>query len=141
MKTFAAASLALALAFAGGTALAGDGHGHGGDGPKNPEKHMEKMTENLGLSPEQRDKVKVLMDEHHARREAQRNAMHEEMRASLAKVLTPEQMAKFDQMHADRKDKSESKKDRKEERKAQREERRAERKAQRDGMDKDAAAE
>jgi Spy/CpxP family protein refolding chaperone len=121
MKTFAAASLAIVLAFAGGTALA---CGHGGDGAKDPEKHLERMTEKLGLSPEQRDKVKVLMDQHHAKRDAQREAMQAEMRASMANVLTPEQMTKLDEMHEARKERKEMRKERKEDRKAEREARR-----------------
>lgn len=128
MKTFAAASLALALAFAGGTALACD---HGDGGPKNPEKHLERMTENLGLSPEQRDKVKVLLEEHHAKHETQRKAMREEMKSSLATVLTPEQMTKLDQMHEEHMSKKEERK------KERKEERKAERKAEREAKSKE----
>jgi len=121
MKTIAAASLALALALAGATAVACE---HGGDGPKNPEKHLDRMTEELGLSPAQREQVKVLMEEHHAKRAEARAAMHEDMKASMANVLTPEQMTKLDAMHEARKERKEMRKERREERKAERDARR-----------------
>lgn len=127
MKTFAAASLALALAFAGGTALACD---HGDGGPKSPEKHLERMTEKLSLSPEQRDKVKVILEDLHTKHEAQRNTMRDEMKSSLATVLTPEQMTKLDQMHEEHMSKKdERKKERKDERKAERKAERGEAKS------------
>lgn len=94
-KTLAITALALALAGAGTAALACDGHGkHDRKGPPSPEKHLERLSEKLGLSDAQRAQAKVIIEAEHGKREAAR----EESKAALAKILTKEQLEKFEQM-------------------------------------------
>lgn len=97
LKKVAVTALALAFVTAGATAMACDGpqgeRGH--KGPKDPEKRLEHMTEKLELSGEQRDQVKKIFESQRSKHEAGR----EEFKADLAKVLSKEQMEKFEAMH------------------------------------------
>ena len=78
--------IALAFACALPAAFAG-GQGMGPDGAK-----LDRMAAALQLTDEQKARVKTLFDEH----QVQRQAMREQMRARMAEVLTPEQLAKHD---------------------------------------------
>jgi Spy/CpxP family protein refolding chaperone len=102
MKKFTIAALVLALAGFGAAAMACDGpKGHKGKGP---EQRLERMSEHLDLTPEQREQVKQAFEANKAKHEGAREAMHADMKASLAKILSQEQMAKFDEMHAKHRD-------------------------------------
>ena len=86
------------------------------DGGKGPEGAVERLTEKLGLTVEQQAELKVLFDQRAADRKAMqenltqeqrenmrenaRDGMREQMHAQIKSVLTEEQLAKFDQMHA-----------------------------------------
>jgi len=90
-KTLAAILLTLALptAFATG----------GGDWKAHSERRLERMTQELQLTDAQKTSVRTLMEAQWA----QRKEMREQMRTQFAGVLTPEQMTKLDQLHAERK--------------------------------------
>ena len=86
------------------------------DGGKGPEGAVERLTEKLGLTTEQQAQLKVLFDQRIADRKAMqenltqeqrenmrenaRDGMRDQMHAQIKSVLTEEQLAKFDQMHA-----------------------------------------
>lgn len=78
---------------------------------KMQEKHLDKMTKDLDLTPEQREKVSAIMKENNEARKAE---MQKRMEAAKARestdakikaVLTPDQIQKFDAMRAERKEK------------------------------------
>jgi Spy/CpxP family protein refolding chaperone len=80
------------------------------------EKHLNKMTKDLNLTPEQKDKISAIMKEKGEKRKAEMEKMHEnsktEMEAtdkSIKEVLTPEQAQKYDKMKAERAEKMEKK--------------------------------
>ncbi|MCB1735051.1 MAG: hypothetical protein H6981_09095 [Gammaproteobacteria bacterium] len=71
----------------------------------------EKLSQALGLSPEQSTKVdeifaaqKAKREAYRAEREAQREANHKEVMAQLGQVLSPEQLKQFEAMEAKRKE-------------------------------------
>ncbi len=55
---------------------------------------MERMTKELNLNEEQKTKMDALFKEQHEKYKA----IHEETRARLKEILTPEQMTKMDEM-------------------------------------------
>ncbi|GAB4258280.1 MAG: hypothetical protein Kow0092_05800 [Deferrisomatales bacterium] len=70
----------------------------GGEGPS-VENALERLTDRLDLSAEQRDRVEEILEESFARRREmgdahrqEREALREETDGKLAEVLTPEQM-------------------------------------------------
>ena len=89
-KLITAAALGFALS-AGAVANPADDHGMQG-------RHLDRLTERLDLTDAQRTEVKALMDAHHEEMKRAREALHAELRA----LLTPEQAAKLDEMHARR---------------------------------------
>jgi Spy/CpxP family protein refolding chaperone len=115
---------ALALAFSTLHAEPGSGGGGPGKEPGNPEKRraqmMERLQQELGLTPEQVEKIEQAGAEERAKvaklREdtsLTREQKIEAMRASrhhmdeaIREVLTPEQQAKFDKMIQERKEKA-----------------------------------
>jgi Spy/CpxP family protein refolding chaperone len=82
-----------------------------GPGPR-----ADRMVEELQLNEEQAAKVREIMKEQHAKHRAvldesrddreqlraKRDALHQETRAKLAKVLDEDQMTRFDEMHKER---------------------------------------
>ena len=62
-------------------------------------KRSERLTQQLGLSDEQKTKVEAIFE---AQREKAK-ALHEETDASIKAVLTPEQQTKFDSLKEQRK--------------------------------------
>ena len=83
---------------------------------------MEKMQQNLGLTPDQQKQVEQIKQEYQPRRQAlmdQMKALHEEESGKIRAILTPEQQAKFDKMRAEMKEhrgeRKEAWKDKKEE--------------------------
>ncbi|MCQ8103628.1 hypothetical protein NP590_05895 [Methylomonas sp. SURF-2] len=90
-------ALALALpltvgAFPGGHD--GDFKGHKGD-------RIEHLAQKLDLSAEQKQQLQQVFEEQHAKREA----LRQETDQRLQTVLTPEQMAKFEDMKKERHEK------------------------------------
>lgn len=90
-------ALALALplaaaAFPGGHE--GDFNGHKGD-------RVEHLAKKLDLSAEQKAQLKQVFEEQHAKREALRLETEQRMQT----VLTPEQMAKFEELKKQRHEK------------------------------------
>ena len=89
-RRLAAAGLALALT---GPVLAQQGGGgpQRPDGPPSPERILERMQQELGLSNSQGSQVKQILEQERA----QHDAAHKAAQQALAKVLTPEQMQKL----------------------------------------------
>jgi Spy/CpxP family protein refolding chaperone len=85
--------------------VAGAGHAQQNKGQAGSEKAgIERMSKELGLSPEQKTKVQAIFDAEKKKVEAifdeerkQLQAVQEETRSSLQAVLTPEQMKKLEQ--------------------------------------------
>ena len=69
--------------------------GQSQQGNSSPAHRVERMTQELGLSEDQQSKVEAIFN---AQKEKMK-AIHAETRTSLQSVLTQEQMAKFDEMH------------------------------------------
>ena len=63
-----------------------------GGPPRGP--NLERMTQTLGLSEEQRAQVEIVIQTQQEKREA----LREETRASIRAILTPEQQASLDEM-------------------------------------------
>ena len=79
-------------------------------------KHLDKLAKELNLTPEQKDKISVIMKENGEKRKAEMQKMRENAKvereaidAKIKEVLTPEQAQKYDKMQADRKAKMEEK--------------------------------
>ncbi len=89
-----------------GDCMHGGPGGHHRKGHHGKGRHMQKLQEELGLDDAKSAEVEKVFrahrDKHRAEREARMQAMHAELRGELAKVLTPEQLAKFDGMHEER---------------------------------------
>ncbi|MBK8971034.1 MAG: hypothetical protein IPM37_06565 [Hahellaceae bacterium] len=82
-----------------------------------PAKQLEHLTDTLLLTPEQATQVSGILQETQKKRqelvEAQKpqreafrksmSSLHDEARAKFSKVLNPEQLARFDKMHEERK--------------------------------------
>ena len=88
-KTLIAVALSLAIPAA---VAAGMGNPGQGGPPRGP--NLERMTETLGLSEEQRAEMEIVLQ---AQRE-ERQALREETRTSIRAILTPEQQATMDEM-------------------------------------------
>ncbi len=80
-------------------------------GPQNESKHSQKMLERfssqLSLSPDQREKVKTLLDRKHPEMEALHQGVQAKMEAlrlstneEIRKILSEEQQIKFERMNA-----------------------------------------
>ena len=72
------------------------------------EMRVNKLTTSLNLTPDQASKVKDLFTaEYNARHTKNKEAMksHTAMKEEMAKILTPEQMTKFNQMAEQQKEK------------------------------------
>ena len=103
---------ALALAVGGWAAVAQQDANQQGQGDKRAgrqemhQRHMEKVAQELNLNDQQKQQfdsiMKANMEKMRALREqqeAQMKQLHESALADLSKVLTPEQMTKFKDMH------------------------------------------
>jgi Spy/CpxP family protein refolding chaperone len=69
---------------------------------------IERLTQELNLTPEQKDKISVIMDEKMAARKEDIKKMHEGQKGidnKIESVLTPEQKVKFAGMKSAQKDK------------------------------------
>lgn len=91
-KTIAA--LALGAILIPAAVIAGSQHGE-----YRSEKRVERMTEQLQLTDQQRIEIEKIFKEQHAKR----RALHEQTREQVSNVLTPEQQAKWQQYKEDRK--------------------------------------
>lgn len=121
------------LALAEGTAKASDPRGmkHGQMMMKYCDEMDECITEGLNLTPDQKTKVRTILDDSRKKREALRNETMQKMRA----VLTPEQVRMVDEHRAQimqyradmMKEKAERTEERADEMKEQQEERREKR--------------
>jgi len=81
------------------------------------QKHIDKMAKDLSLTPEQKDKIAVILKEAREKKKAEMNQMHTNRQAEMdavdkkiTEVLTPEQAQKYEKMRADRKAEMEKKK-------------------------------
>jgi Spy/CpxP family protein refolding chaperone len=70
--------------------------------------NVERLAERLDLSAEQQEQVRALFEAH----KAERQAMREKMRASMAEVLTPDQQAKMETMREMRRAKRKERRER-----------------------------
>jgi len=104
-KTLIALTLAAAIPAA---VLASSGE----RGPHDRGPNVERMSEMLDLSDEQRTQLRALFEEQAAEREAMRN----EMRARMSKLLTPEQQARMDEMREKRREHRKARHERRHER-------------------------
>ena len=86
-----------------------------------------KLTEKLDLQEEQIEAVQQVMNEQHEKRrelfQSSRDSMkekmeglHNETKEKLSSVLTPEQMTKFEELHAQRMEKREQRREKRKER-------------------------
>lgn len=89
--------IVLALGF---PLAASAGAGPKGDFESRHGKKMERMYKELNLTEEQKPQVEAVYKEQHEKIRAIRN----ETRGKLEQILTPEQMAKFDEMKKKRKE-------------------------------------
>ena len=67
----------------------------GPDHGKQHGRHMEMVAKELGLSNEQKGRMKDIFEEQRVKMKA----IHEETRTRLRSVLTPEQLTKFESLH------------------------------------------
>ena len=74
--------------------MGGGGRGPGSGGPASIDFRVQRMTQMLGLSPEQQDQVRDIMKGQQNRRQSMRDAT----RAQVDAILTPEQRALHAQM-------------------------------------------
>lgn len=89
----------IAIAALGGAAITGFASpGEQGYRGNKMENRMERMTEHLNLTDQQQEQVRALIEGQMKERQARREQMKENIRA----VLTDEQKATFDEMHAKR---------------------------------------
>lgn len=120
MKTTKAIFFSLCVLFAAAATAQDTAHTR----PERPDpteraaRQTERLTKALDLTPEQAERVKAVnlafaeqMESARADRDAERNAHREEMRAANAQrqeameaILNPEQRAKLEALHAERKD-------------------------------------
>jgi Spy/CpxP family protein refolding chaperone len=88
-------AVALSLAIPAGVAA-----GMGNPGPGGPHRgpNLERMTQTLGLSQEQRAQLESVIQA----QQEKRQALREETRTSIRAILTPEQQAQMDEMRQTR---------------------------------------
>lgn len=123
--------LVLPLLIVCGSAFAESGSPRSGKGwgPPTPEKHVARLTEELGLNEAQAAELLEIFTAADAEREALRAqheelirkdmcALHDTLSAQVTTVLTPAQQAQLDEMHAAKKARMEAKKAEHEARKA-----------------------
>jgi len=79
-------------------------------------KHLEKMTKDLNLTPDQKSKVEVILKEKGDKMKAEMQKMQDDKKAikdeadqKIKDILTPEQLQKFDKIQAEHKAKMEKK--------------------------------
>ena len=112
-KTIIAAITAITLTTA---AISGAVYAHSGKG--GPGKGMERLTENLNLTAEQQAEIQKIFDQRKLERknmmenttaeqrenlrENVREGMRAQMESQIKALLTPEQVAMFDQMHTEK---------------------------------------
>ena len=108
----------VALAVLSLVPLAAQAWGRGGHRGPSPERAVERLTDELSLSADQQAQVKALLEGTFAKREALRETHRQEMDAlrdetheSLAAVLSPEQVQKFDQLREQRREHGEHRRD------------------------------
>lgn len=96
MKKIAITAMALCIAAAGATAFACEGPkgAHDGKRFKDPEKRLEHLSEKLELTAAQREQAQQIL----AAERGKHEAAHADTKAALAKILTGEQAAKFEEM-------------------------------------------
>lgn len=92
-------TIALALALPLTAAAFPGGHDGGFKGHKGD--RIEHLAKKLDLSNEQKDQLKQVFEEQQAKREA----LHQETEQRMQTVLTPEQMAKFEEIKKQRHEK------------------------------------
>ena len=87
-----------------------------GDPAKKQEQRLEKMTKDLNLTPDQKEKVGAILKEQGEKNKADMQKCQDTMKANrdsldqnIKSVLTPEQVTKFEKMQADRKAKMDKK--------------------------------
>ena len=88
-KTLIAVVMSLAIPAA---VAAGMGNPGQGGPPRGP--NLERMTETLGLSEEQKAQMEIVIQT----QQEKRQALREETQISVRAILTPEQQAKMDEM-------------------------------------------
>jgi protein CpxP len=75
--------------------------GGSGPGPEDHQKHrLERLTQELKLTNEQKSKVEAIFKEEHEKFKA----LHEETHGKLGTVLTPEQMTKLEDLKKQRRE-------------------------------------
>ena len=75
----------------------------------NPQARMERLSEKLDLTDEQKTRLEVMFEEQRVQRKAMREAMRTKMHANMAEVLDDEQMQKMTEMHENRKNRKNGK--------------------------------
>ncbi|MCQ8130319.1 periplasmic heavy metal sensor [Methylomonas rivi] len=93
--------LIIALALALPLTVAAFPGGHDGDFKGHKGDRVEHLAKKLALTAEQKEQLKQVFEEQHAKREALRQETDQRMRT----VLTPEQMTKFEEMKKQRHEK------------------------------------
>ena len=119
-----AISMLLAFVFAASVcsiAIADEGWGEKDKGmsmEQRNKKHLDKMTKDLNLTPDQQTKVADIMKTTGEKMQAEKKKMEESMKAmkddkvkQIKAVLTPDQATKYDAMMAENKAKMEKKKE------------------------------
>ena len=117
-----AISMLLAFVFAASVcsiAIADEGWGEKGKGMSMEQmhkKHLDKMTKDLNLTPEQQTKMADIMKAKGEKMQAEKKKMEDAMKVikddynnKVKSVLTPEQATKYDAMMAEKKAKMEKK--------------------------------
>lgn len=101
IRTIAVAAT-LGLAVTSLTPLSAQAWGRGGQSPS-PERAVQRLAWELGLTPEQQEQAQKILEESFARREElrkihleQANALWDQTHESLSAVLGPDQAAKLD---------------------------------------------
>jgi len=101
----------IALAALSLVPLAAQAWGRGGHRGPSPDRAVERLTEDLALTADQQTQVKTILEESFAKGTEMREAHRQEMEAlrdqtheSLAAVLTPEQVQKFDELRDERRE-------------------------------------
>lgn len=107
-KTLIIAGALATMLAAGGAAFADNkgscknDRGHHSRGANQVEKRLDRMTEKLELSDDQRNQVKQSMESHKERMKELAMSNRAALKAELAAILTPEQMDKLEAMEEKR---------------------------------------